>query len=88
MRSPALHARLALRRNAPCALRPEHLPGVSRPEIRERLHFPPTAGLRVLLATGVNPCPQHERPCPALDTQNLPRFMLPTRKFCMAYFRF
>jgi hypothetical protein len=57
MPRPALHASLALRRNAPCALRPEHLPGVSRPEIREQLHFPPTAGLRVLLATSINPCP-------------------------------
>lgn len=39
---------LALLRNALFALLPEHFPGLSHPQIHERLHSSPTACLRVI----------------------------------------
>lgn len=51
-RSRTRHARalanLALLRNALFALLPEHYPGISHPEIHERLHSHPAAALRVI----------------------------------------
>lgn len=47
-RNAAALANLALLRNALFALLPAHYPGLSHPEIHERLHSHPAVALRVL----------------------------------------
>jgi predicted transposase YbfD/YdcC len=47
-RKPVALGNLALLRNALFALLPEHYPGLSHPEIHERLHSHPAAALRLI----------------------------------------